>query len=110
MASKGLRATFLSTVTKVEADYQASQITETLISYTVCYSAFFLMFNHINFNRQYPDISTQIAEQVKERLGSSAAENVARIRRVAGKILPHKKSVYKRRLTVKCFGYTIQPV
>src|SRR5690554_2200088 len=33
MASKGLRATFLSTVTKVEADYRALQTICTLISY-----------------------------------------------------------------------------
>jgi len=36
MASKGLRATFLSTVTKFGVDYQASKTIETLISYTVC--------------------------------------------------------------------------
>jgi predicted deacylase len=47
----------------------------------------FDFFNHINFNRQYPDITAQIAEQVEDRLGSSAAENVARIRRAAGEIL-----------------------
>jgi len=37
MASKGLRATFLSTITKFEAECRASQTTETLISYTVCW-------------------------------------------------------------------------
>ena len=33
MASKGLRATFVSPVAKVGADYGASQTSETLISY-----------------------------------------------------------------------------
>jgi len=33
MASKGLRAAFISTVTEDKADYRASQTTETLISY-----------------------------------------------------------------------------
>ena len=47
----------------------------------------FDFFNHINFNRQYPDIAAQIAEQVKDRLGSSAADNVAFIRKAAGEIL-----------------------
>jgi hypothetical protein len=36
MASKGLRATFISTVTKIKAGYKPSQTTETLIGYTAC--------------------------------------------------------------------------
>jgi hypothetical protein len=72
----------------------------------------FDFFNHINFNRQYPDISTQIAEQVKERLGSSAAENVARIRRVAGKILgaispPDEAAALKHQLLLLSFDADI---
>jgi predicted deacylase len=47
----------------------------------------FDFFNNINFNRQYPDISARIAEHVKDRLGSSAQDNVALIRKAAGKIL-----------------------
>ena len=47
----------------------------------------FDFFNHINFNRQYPDIAAQIAEQVKDRLGDTPAHNVTRIRKAAGEIL-----------------------
>jgi hypothetical protein len=36
MASKGLRATFISAVTNFDAGYYASQTTETLIGYTAC--------------------------------------------------------------------------
>ena len=47
----------------------------------------FDFFNHINFNRQYPDIADQIAAQIKDRLGSSAEQNVTLIRKAAGEIL-----------------------
>ena len=47
----------------------------------------FDFFNNINFNRQHPDIAAQIADQVKDRLGSSAEENVTLIRKIAGEIL-----------------------
>jgi predicted deacylase len=47
----------------------------------------FDFFNNINFNRQYADITDQIAEQVKDRLGGSAEDNVALIRKTAGEIL-----------------------
>ncbi|MGD9054030.1 MAG: M14 family metallopeptidase [Desulfobacterales bacterium] len=63
----------------------------------------FDFFNNINFNRQYPDISARIAEQVKDRLGSSAEENVALIRKAAGEILgsispPDEAAALKHRL------------
>ena len=47
----------------------------------------FDFFNNINFNRDYPDFTAQIAEQVKDRLGSSAEDNVALIRKTAAEIL-----------------------
>ena len=47
----------------------------------------FDFFNNINFNRQYPDFTAQIAEQIKDRLGSTPEVNVALIRKTAGKIL-----------------------
>jgi len=37
MVSAGLRATFLSTVTKVEAGDKAPKTIETLINYTACW-------------------------------------------------------------------------
>jgi predicted deacylase len=47
----------------------------------------FDFFNNINFNRRYPDITVQIAEQVKDSLGSSPEKNVALIRKAATEIL-----------------------
>ena len=47
----------------------------------------FDFFNNINFNRQYPDITDQIAELIKERLGDTPEDNVALIRRAASEIL-----------------------
>ena len=47
----------------------------------------FDFFNNINFNRQYPDITDQIAELIKERLGDTPEDNVGLIRRAASEIL-----------------------
>jgi hypothetical protein len=72
----------------------------------------FDFFNNINFNRQYPDISARIAEQVKDRLGSSAEENVALIRKAAGEILgsispPDEAAALKHRLLLLSFDADI---
>lgn len=47
----------------------------------------FDFFNNINFNRQYPDITDQIAERIKDRLGDTPEDNVTQIRKTAGEIL-----------------------
>lgn len=47
----------------------------------------FDFFNNINFNRQYPDITDQIAELIKERLEDTPEDNVGLIRRAASEIL-----------------------
>lgn len=47
----------------------------------------FDFFNNINFNRQHLDITTQITERVKDRLGDTPQNNVALIRKAAGDIL-----------------------
>ena len=47
MASKGLRAISYQVTRKVEAGYNLSQTSETLIGYTACYGAFlFIMSNN----------------------------------------------------------------
>ncbi|MGD1968349.1 MAG: M14 family metallopeptidase, partial [Desulfobacterales bacterium] len=68
----------------------------------------FDFFNNINFNREYPDIAAQIAEQVKDRLGSSAEDNVALIRKAAGEILrsispPDEAAALKHQLLMLSF-------
>ncbi|MGD9175767.1 MAG: M14 family metallopeptidase [Desulfobacterales bacterium] len=72
----------------------------------------FDFFNNINFNRRYPDIAAQIAEQVKDRLGSSPEDNVALIRRTAGKILgalspPDEAAALKHQLLLLSFDADI---
>ncbi|MGD2095934.1 MAG: M14 family metallopeptidase [Desulfobacterales bacterium] len=72
----------------------------------------FDFFNHINFNRQYPDIAAQIAVQVKNHLGSSAEENVALIRKIAGEILgpispPDEAAALKHQLLLLSFDADI---
>jgi len=47
----------------------------------------FDFFDSINFNRRHPDIAAQIADQVKDRLGSTPQDNVALIRKTAKNIL-----------------------
>ncbi len=68
----------------------------------------FDFFNNTNFNRQYPDMTDQIAEQVKDRLGSSAKENVALIRKATGEILgsispPDEAAALKHQLLLLSF-------
>jgi predicted deacylase len=72
----------------------------------------FDFFNNINFNRQYPDISDQIAEQVKKRLGSSSEDNVALILKAAGEILgsispPDEAAALKHQLMLLSFDADI---
>jgi hypothetical protein len=43
MASKGLRAISYQVTPKVEAGYNPSQTTKTLIGYTACYQPFFFV-------------------------------------------------------------------
>ena len=47
----------------------------------------FDFWNGVNFNRSYPDLAAQIAEQVKNDLGDSAADNIRIIREAAGRVI-----------------------
>lgn len=47
--------------------------------------------DHINFNRRYPDLTGEIADQLTGQLGDDAATNVALIRKTAGEILRAKE-------------------
>jgi len=47
----------------------------------------FDFYNSINFNRRHLDLTTPIADRIKDRLGGSPAENVALIRRTAAEVL-----------------------
>lgn len=63
----------------------------------------FDFFDSINFNRRHLDLSTQIAERLKNRLQDSPRENVALIRQTAGEVLsamaPQDETAYlKHRL------------
>jgi predicted deacylase len=72
----------------------------------------FDFFNNINFNRQYPNVTAQIAEQVKDHLGSSAEDNVALIRQAAEEILgaispPDEAAALKHQLLMQSFDADI---
>ena len=72
----------------------------------------FDFFNNINFNRQYADISAQVAEQIKDRLGSAPEENVALIRQTAGEIMgsiapPDEAAALKHQLLLLSFDADI---
>jgi predicted deacylase len=62
----------------------------------------FDFFNNINFNRRHLDITAQIAEQVKDRLGGTPESNVALIRKTAGEVLgsmaPQDEAAYLKYL------------
>ena len=47
----------------------------------------FDFWNGVNFNRSFPDLAAQIAEQVKTELGDSAQDNVRIIRAAVGHVL-----------------------
>lgn len=47
----------------------------------------FDFWNGVNFNRSYPDLAAQIAEQVKNDLGDSAADNIRIIREAVGRAI-----------------------
>jgi len=47
----------------------------------------FDFWNGVNFNRSYPDLAAQIAEQVKADLGDSAEDNIRLIREAAGRVI-----------------------
>ncbi len=68
----------------------------------------FEFFNNINFNRDYPDITAQIAERIKDRLSDKAEENVALIRKTAAEILgaispPDETAALKHQLLMLSF-------
>ncbi len=72
----------------------------------------FDFFNNINFNRQYADISAQVADQIKDRLGSAPEDNVALIRQAAGQILgsiapPDEAAALKHQLLLLSFDADI---
>lgn len=47
----------------------------------------FDFYNSINFNRQHLDISAQVADRIKDRLGDTAEENVTLIRQAVAEVL-----------------------
>ena len=47
----------------------------------------FDFFNNINFNRRHLDLTSKIAEIISDRLGNSAEENTALIRKTAGDVI-----------------------
>jgi predicted deacylase len=47
----------------------------------------FDFYDSINFNRRHLDITAQIADRVKDRLGDATEENIALIRKAAGEVL-----------------------
>ncbi len=72
----------------------------------------FDFFNNINFNRRHLDITAQIAEQVKDRLGDKPEDNVALIRKTAGDILgsispPDEAAALKHQLLLLSFDADI---
>ena len=52
----------------------------------------FDFFNSINFNRRHLDMTTQIADRIKDQLHDTPEENVALIRKAAGEVLSSKES------------------
>ena len=72
----------------------------------------FDFFNNINFNRRHLDITAQIAEQVKDRLGDKPEDNVALIRKTAADILgsispPDEAAALKHQLLLLSFDADI---
>jgi predicted deacylase len=72
----------------------------------------FDFFDCINFNRRHLDLTAQIAEQVKDRLGSSPEDNVTLIRKAAGEVLdsmtPRDEAAYlKHRLLTLAYDADI---
>ena len=47
----------------------------------------FDFWNGVNFNRSYPDLAAQVAEQVKNDLGDFAEDNIRIIREAAGRVI-----------------------
>lgn len=47
----------------------------------------FDFWNSVNFNRGYPDLAAQVAEQVKKDLGDSPEDNIRLIREATGRVI-----------------------